>query len=47
MAPEFLTANLSPAKPLKKHFPEIAPYNTVFPTIIARFLSRSSALFGG
>ena len=34
MAPEFLTANLSPAIPLKKHSPVIPPYRTVLPTMI-------------
>ena len=34
IAPEFLTANLSPAWPAAKSFPEVAPYKTVFPTIV-------------
>ena len=39
IAPEFLTPNLSPATPEQQHLPDIAPYKTVFPTII--FLSDS------
>ena len=34
IAPEFLTANLSPAFPAAKSFPDVAPYNTVFPIIV-------------
>ena len=34
MAPEFLTANLSPALPEANKFPDVAPYNTVFPIIV-------------
>ena len=33
-APEFLTANLSPACPAAKSFPDVAPYKTVFPIIV-------------
>ena len=33
-APEFLTANLSPALPEANNFPFVAPYNTVFPIIV-------------
>ena len=34
VAPEFLTANLSPACPDANRFPEVAPYKTVFPIIV-------------
>ena len=34
LAPEFLTANLSPEIPLAKRLPEVAPYNTVLPKIV-------------
>ena len=34
IAPEFLTANLSPACPAAKSFPDVAPYKTVFPIIV-------------
>ena len=36
--PEFLTANLSPAFPAANNFPDVAPYNTVFPTIVFSFV---------
>jgi hypothetical protein len=36
-APEFLTANLSPACPAANNFPDVAPYNTVFPIIVFSF----------
>ena len=32
--PEFLTANLSPAWPAAKSFPDVAPYRTVFPIMV-------------
>ena len=34
VAPEFLTANRSPACPAAKSFPDVAPYKTVFPIIV-------------
>ena len=34
VAPEFLTANLSPACPAANNLPEVAPYKTVFPIIV-------------
>ena len=34
VAPEFLTANLSPACPDANKYPDVAPYNTVFPIIV-------------
>ena len=34
VAPEFLTANLSPAWPDAKRYPEVAPYKTVLPIIV-------------
>ena len=37
MAPEFLTANLSPACPAAKSLPDVAPYKTVFPIIVFSF----------
>ena len=48
MAPEFLTANLSPALPEAYSLPEVAPYNTVFPIIVFseefRLLSSESLI---
>ena len=38
VAPEFLTANLSPASPAAYHSPEVAPYSTVFPMIVFSLL---------
>ena len=40
VAPEFLTANLSPACPAANNFPEVAPYKTVFPIIVFSFETR-------
>ena len=37
VAPEFLTANLSPAWPAANNLPEVAPYKTVFPIIVFSF----------
>ena len=37
VAPEFLTANLSPACPAAKRYPDVAPYKTVFPIIVFSF----------
>ena len=37
VAPEFLTANLSPASPEANRYPDVAPYNTVFPIIVFSF----------
>ena len=34
LAPEFLTANRSPASPAANKLPEVAPYKTVFPILI-------------
>ena len=34
VAPEFLTANLSPACPAANKLPDVAPYKTVFPIIV-------------
>ena len=34
VAPEFLTANLSPACPAAYKYPDVAPYKTVFPIIV-------------
>ena len=34
VAPEFRTANLSPACPAANNFPEVAPYKTVLPIIV-------------
>ena len=42
--PELRTANLSPAWPEAKSFPDVAPYITVFPIIT--FSSEFSLLFG-
>ena len=47
VAPEFLTANLSPALPAAKSFPDVAPYKTVFPIIVFSYETNllSSANF--
>jgi len=45
-APEFLTANLSPALPDANNFPEVAPYNTVLPIIVFSSLFKLLS-FGG
>ena len=37
VAPEFLTANLSPACPAANSLPDVAPYKTVFPIIVFSF----------
>ena len=37
IAPEFLTANRSPAWPEAKSLPDVAPYKTVFPIIVFSF----------
>ena len=40
VAPEFLTANLSPASPAAYNSPEVAPYSTVFPMIVFSLLIK-------
>ena len=40
MAPEFLTANLSPACPAAYKYPDVAPYKTVFPIIVFSFETK-------
>ena len=37
IAPEFLTANRSPAWPAANRFPEVAPYSTVLPMMVFSF----------
>jgi hypothetical protein len=37
VAPEFRTANLSPACPAANNFPDVAPYKTVLPIIVFSF----------
>ncbi len=46
IAPEFLTANLSPAFPATNNFPDVAPYKTVFPIIVFSWLIKLLS-FGG
>ena len=46
IAPEFLTANLSPACPAANNFPLVAPYKTVLPMIVFFSVSISVALAG-
>ena len=46
VAPEFLTANLSPACPAANNLPLVAPYKTVFPIIVFFSVSISVALAG-
>ena len=40
VAPEFLTANLSPACPAANKVPDVAPYKTVFPIIVFSFETK-------
>ena len=40
IAPEFLTANRSPASPAAYNSPEVAPYRTVFPIIVFSFETK-------
>ena len=44
--PEFRTANLSPAFPAANSFPDVAPYKTVFPTIVFSFVLNLFSLEG-